>query len=363
MYPLFFSLIRLSIDTSQNLLRQPCAEEWEDLYRIAVTQSLVGVCFAGLRRYMEIARQCRKVVSIPKKVYYQWLGAAVQIQQRNELMNRRCVELQSKLSSSGFRNSILKGQGIAALYGELKDLRQPGDIDVYVDCEREKTIEYARSIGQENVDWDYKHLHLKVFKDTEVEMHYRPEVLMNLVKNRRLQRWFLSDEVQEQMFQQNGQIITPSIEFNLFYILLHIYRHFLYEGVGLRQLMDYFYVLKSASMQDYKSKNLAAIEAFGMKRFAKGVMWIMQYVFGLEEQYLLYKPDEKEGNYILNQIMVGGNFGHYDERLKTNKGKGKFSAVTKILKHNLHLLSHYPADVIWAPMWIGYHWCWKRVIR
>ncbi len=361
MYPLFFSLIRLSIGTSNTLSSQPYSDDWEKLYCMAVKQSLVGVCFAGVRRYIEDAQQRGEVVSIPKKVYYQWLGAAVQIQQRNELMNRRCVELQSKLSSSGFKNSILKGQGVAALYGELKDLRQPGDIDVYVDCEREKTIEYARSIGQENVEWDYKHLHLKVFKDTEVEMHYRPEVLMNLVKNRRLQRWFLSDEVQEQMFQQNGQIITPSIEFNLFYVLLHIYRHFLYEGVGLRQLMDYFYVLKSASLQDYKSKNLAAIEAFGMKRFAKGVMWIMQHVFGVDEQYLGYESDENEGRYILNQIMTGGNFGHYDARLKTNRSKGKLGAVTKVLNHTLHLLSHYPADVVWTPIWFLYHWCWKRI--
>lgn len=234
---------------------------------------------------------------------------------------------------------------------------------MYVDCGREKTIEYARSIGQESVDWDYKHLHLKVFKDTEVEMHYRPEVLLNLVKNRKLQRWFQSDEVQRQMFQQSGEILTPSVQFNLFYILLHIYRHFLYEGVGLRQLMDYYFVLKTTSLLDVKSKSLDAIEPFGMKRFARGVMWIMQHVFGLEDQYLLYEPDEKEGRYILHQIMVGGNFGHYDERLKTNKGQGKFSAITKILKHNLHLLSHYPADVIWTPMWIVYHWCWKRIVK
>lgn len=128
---------------------------------------------------MEIAHQSGEKPSLPQKLYYQWLGTAVQIQHRNELMNRRCVELQPKFSSFGFNSSILKGQGIAALYGELKDLMQPGDIDVYVDCGREKTIEYARSIGQESVDWDYKHLHLRVFKDTEVEMHYRPEVLLN----------------------------------------------------------------------------------------------------------------------------------------------------------------------------------------
>lgn len=358
---LFFSLICLSLDSSDILCYQPSTDEWEKLYRMAVKQSLVGVCFAGVRRYMENAHQCGTDTNIPHKLYFQWLGAAVQIQQRNELMNQRCVELQAKLRSSGYNSSILKGQGVAALYGEMKDSRQPGDIDLYVDCGREQAIEYARFIGQKSVDWDYKHLHLEVFKDTAVEMHYRPEMLLNLVKNSRLQKWFQSDYVQRQIFHQNGQIVAPSVEFNLFYILLHIYRHFLYEGVGLRQLMDYFFVLRSASQQDEKSKSLDAIETFGMKRFAKGIMWIMQYVFGLEDQYLLYKPDEKEGNYILDQIMAGGNFGYYDERLKTNKRTGKFAAVTKILRHNLHLLSHYPADVVWTPIWFLFHWCWKRM--
>ena len=330
---------------------------------MAVKQSLVGVCFAGVRRYMVSAQQHGEKIHIPPKLYHQWLGVAVQIQKTNELMNHRCVELQFKLSSSGFKSAILKGQGIAAFYGELKNFRHPGDIDVYVDCGREKAIEYAHSIGQEKVDWDYKHLHLRVFKDTEVEMHYRPEVLLNLIKNRKLQRWFHSDEVQRQMFQEDGEIVTPSVQFNLFYILLHIYRHFLYEGVGLRQLMDYYFVLRSTSLQVDKMLCLDAIETIGMKRFAKGIMWIMQHVFGLEEQYLLYKPNEKEGRYILSQIMEGGNFGHYDERLKPYKRQGKVGAVTKILKHNLHLLTHYLADVIWAPVWIVYHWVWKRVVR
>jgi hypothetical protein len=102
---------------------------------------------------------------------------------------------------------------------------------------------------------------------------------------------------------------------------------------------------------------------FGMTRFAKGAMWIMQTIFGLEKQYLLYEPNKKEGRYILEQVMAGGNFGHFDDRLNTVSGKGKLNSVRKILKHNLHLLSHYPSDVIWAPIWIVYHWCWKRVVR
>lgn len=372
MIPLFHSLIRLSIGTETSFSRYPSAGEWGELYKMARKQCLVGVCFAGVRRHMEATKVEGKDAGIPSNLYMQWLASAIQIQRQNELMNRRCEELQAALSSYGLRNAILKGQAAATLYhmegmqGDtlLSELRQSGDIDVYVDCGRERALEFASSIGQQTIDWDYKHLHLKVFPDAEVEMHYRPEVLLNLTKNRRLQRWFAHEETQRQMFCQQGVLVAPSVEFNLFYILLHIYRHFLYEGVGLRQLMDYFFVLRAVNSEIDTRWSKDAIESFGMKRFARGVMWIMQHVFGLEKEFLLYELDEKEGRYVLDQVMTGGNFGHYDERLKTNsKHTGKLEAIKKILKHNQHLLAHYPMEVLWAPVWIVYHWCWKRWMR
>lgn len=267
-------------------------------------------------------------------------------------------------TKAGIQSSILKGQAIGTYYGELSRLRQSGDIDVYVCCGRKKAIEYAKQIGDSNPEWDYKHLHLKVFSDTEVEVHYVPEVFLNLIKNNRLQKWFADQKVQRSLFQETGEMITPSAEFNLFYILLHTYRHFLYEGVGLRQLMDYYWTLSNSPFEGEELKNsdaVLAIKQFGMTRFTKGVMWIMKEVFGLDDEHLLCEPDENEGRYILNEVMMGGNFGHHDERLQTKK-KSKSNSILNVLKHNAHILIHYPADTLWAPVWIVYHWIWKRIV-
>ena len=72
---------------------------------------------------------------------------------------------------------------------------------------------------------------------------------------------------------------------------------------------------------------------------------------------MICEADEKEGKYILYQLMEGGNFGHYDNRL--NHGSGKMSVVRAIFMHNIHLLSHYPADVFWVPIWFVWHKLWK----
>lgn len=376
MNDLFFELIQVSLGKQICLSHTPTVDEWRGLYEIAKKQSMVGICFAGVQR-LQSQRQ-----EPPEMTYLTWMGMAAKIQQRNETVNRQCVELQAKLSADGIRSSILKGQGVGALYDKhLQYLRQSGDIDIYVDCGREKAIGYARKL-QGDVDWDYKHVHLKVFQDpltcsgepTEVEMHYVPEVFLNLWKNRKLQKWFKEHE--GQMFTQQNELMIPSVEFNLFYILLHTYRHFLYEGVGLRQLMDYFFVLHTVQTKKANVSTVGTsgacdskvlefqdlLKGFGMMRFTKGVMWIMKSVFRLDARHVICEPDEKEGYYILIKVMTGGNFGHHDERLMNNS-KGKCSAIRKILKHNWHMLVHYPSDAIWAPVWIVYHWCWKKLNR
>lgn len=363
MTPLFFSLIRLSIGTSNTLSHHPSTDEWEILYRMAVKQSLVGVCFAGVRRFLEIAQQCGEGTSIPQKLYYQWLGAAIQIQQRNELMNRRCVELQSKLRSSGFKSSIMKGQGIAVLYGELKDLRQPGDIDVYVDCGRETAIEYARSIGQEEVDWDYKHLHLNVFNDTEVEMHYRPDVSCNPFRNPRLQKFWI--RYKDDLFYGkedlgSGTINCPNDTMHIFFLLHHTYRHVISGGVGLRQIMDFYFALKNRNISA-DDRLIAWAHECGLTKISRALMWILVNVFGAVKDSLPWDINEKEGQFLLQEIMIGGNFGKADHRYST--AYNRLSILLNVFKRNLHLISHYGCDALFAPLYYIWHFCWKRLVK
>ena len=348
-HELFFELIQMAMGNRGELSRVPTAVEWLAIYDESEKQAITGVMVAGLERLPKEQRPGQELL-------LQWIGISEQIRQGNLSLTKRCKQLQGKVSDLGHHSSILKGQGVALYYDELlRDLRQSGDIDIFVGCGLKGAMEIARQLGVENPKWDYKHLHLDVFEDAEVEMHYRVEVLLNLWKNRKLQKWF--DKNKEQLFEERDGLVTPSISFNLFYILLHIYRHFLYEGVGMRQLMDYYFVLKSHSDSADNSDILNALQEFGMTRFAKGVMWIMQEVFGLDRKYMYCEPLESEGRFILVEVMAGGNFGHHDQRLQ--HGGGKLNTVKQVCRHNWHLISHYPSDVVWAPVWFVFHKCWK----
>ena len=129
---LFFELVRVSVGTAGCLSHSPrstssgqaSADEWGELYTMAKKQSLVGVCFAGVQKlYNDNANDDdnhnrSNTSNLSELQYLTWLGMAAKIQQRNEIVNRQCTELQAKLSSDGFRCCVLKGQGVGQLYSE-----------------------------------------------------------------------------------------------------------------------------------------------------------------------------------------------------------------------------------------------------
>ena len=351
---MFFELIQVAIGGKEKLSQTPSAEEWNNLYMEAQRQSVVGVVLEGVQRLPQEQWP-------PQMLLLQWIGYNEQIKQRNLCINERCVGLLAKMASAGLRPTILKGQGLAKYYSSpLQDLRQAGDIDVYISDGREKAISFAKSIGQENIDWDYKHLHLHIWDDTEIELHYRVEVLFNLWKNKKLQRWFKDNE--KLLYSQNGVLITPTVEMNVFYVLLHIYRHFFTEGVGLRQLMDYYYVLKSAKDVKLEYANGESIEdvlrAFGMWKFANGVMWIMQEVFALEREYMYCEPSEGEGRFIMDRVWERGNFGHCQKKSHI-EGLGKLNTLISVTKNNLSIMRRYPSEALASPIWYVWHKGWK----
>ena len=347
---LFFELLQVALGNLECLSRIPSDKEWLDVYDESERQAVTGILLQGIERLPAEQRPSQEFL-------LQWIGVGQMIEQHNLLLDERCKGVLDKLKHAGLDGTILKGQGIALLYDkELRSQRQSGDIDVYANCGIRKALAFAKVQGLKDVEWDYKHLHLNLWDDTEVEMHYRVEVLLNLWKNRKLQKWFRENDAL--LFHDNNGFTTPTTLFNVFYILLHIYRHFLYEGVGMRQIVDYYFVLKAVNRDKMDvSYSLETVSKFGMERFAKGLMWVMHEALGLPNEWMLWEPDEKEGRYILSQVMQGGNFGHHDQRLQHDGGK--WNAVKGVCKHNWHLLWHYPSDVIWAPVWFVWHKCWK----
>ena len=250
---LFFELIQVGIDQRALLSRVPSAKDWSVIYGLSVKQAVAGVCFCGVQRLPK-----EQLVEMPVQLKLQWFALAESVKQRNDLMNRRCVEVQKMLAREGMGSCILKGQGVARLYDfndnvnlndKLGAYRQSGDIDIYVPCGMDKALRWCRKKYGE-VEFDYINAHVPVFKDVEVELHWRLQSMTNLFRNRRLQRWLEREETKEMILGDKADLkpsetslTVPSLDFNAFYLILHCYHHVFESGLGLRQLMDYYFLL------------------------------------------------------------------------------------------------------------------------
>ena len=347
---LFFELIRVAIGSQDMLSRPPLAEEWKQLYDMAKKQSLVGICFAAVQRLPEEMRP-------PEMLYITWMGMAAKIQQRNEVVNRQCVKLQAKLAGDGLRSAILKGQGVASLYDEhLRGLRQSGDIDVWVNAPKDKVVAWAEKVGITEPA-GYLHVGTRCFEDpstgsgepTEVELHYRPTYCRCLWYNKRLQEF--CDAHRDDWSERNG-IVVSSWKFDVVYQLSHIYRHLFGLGIGLRQLMDYYFVLRAADEgRRTKDEELTiTLKDLGLYDFAGAVMYVLREVFHMDEQFMIVPVDERRGRMLLDMVMQTGNFGHQDEIQREARSTAVGNIKYKV-KQWWQLVRLYPEETLSAPLW------------
>ena len=411
-YQQYFKLIRYSLQSETKDIPDVQGLDWERLYRFASEQSIAGVVFEG------VAHLGEQGVKPPFHLLMEWLAMTEQIKNRNKILNERCVELTKQLEKDGFQCCILKGQGNASMYPNPYS-RTPGDIDVWCLPQllqkegRPKTmkkhvkevLQYVRKRNPKG-KFSFHHIDAGEFNGVEVEMHYRPSYMNSLIHNRRLQRWFIShtdctDNIlvkggMGSVEGEVGRIPVPTREFNTVYQLAHLYNHLIHEGIGLRQFVDYYYVLRGLAesaenaerykghtddtdttdfyltqkltntnltnhTNSYRNSLEDTLRYLGLWKFAGAVMYVMREVFALEERYMIAPVDERRGRFLLEEIMQGGNFGQYDRR--TKKAQSQLGKNIKRLKRDIRLVRYFPSECLWEPVFRWYHFFWRLAHR
>ena len=363
---MLFELLRVAMGVQENISRIPTTKEWDLLFKQAQKQSLAGICFAGIHRIVANTDEGFAKIGMTKSQFLEWLGVSIMIQNRNRQMNLRCIELQRKLTEDGVQFCILKGQGTGLRYPcELSIYRQSGDIDVWMSGGIDKVMAYVNGIAPTD-EVTGNHIQFHLFEDTDVEMHFLPIRICNRLANSRLKKWLASQESNQMRNPVpfgDAELNVPTDEFDLVYQMLHIYKHLFNEGIGLRQLMDYYYVLKSKVDGGAIQRVHKVISSLGLNKFASALMWVIREVFGLEVEYLLWAPNKRDGEFLLNEIMQMGNFGHGDQRFRLNKEDSHLKRFWQMSSSKWRFVSHFPSEVIWQPIDIILRFFEQRVLR
>ena len=210
----------------------------------------------------------------------------------------------------------------------------------------EKVVEWANS-HEKTEPAGYLHVGCNFFDDTEVELHYRPTYMRSLRHNKRLQKFC---EAHKDDWAETSGMIVPSWNFNVIYQLSLIYRHLFGLGVGMRQLMDYFFLLSNTKNHGLCTNLSSTLSNMGLLKFAGAVMYVMLEVFGMEEKYLICPVDEKRGRMLLEKVMQTGNFGKMDKKQKEARKTTSGSLMYK-LQQWWKLVWLYPEETLSAPIW------------
>ena len=433
---IFFDFLRFCIGSAKEIPDSLKEADWKELYAIAKKQCLVGFLFDGIKKLPA------EHVGMEKELLLHWMAESQILEKANVRLNDAAIQVSEWFRKKGFRTCILKGQGNALMYPNPYS-RTPGDIDIWVEGGDKRVISFVRSISPHEKAC-YHHIEFPSYKGVEVEVHYRPSFLLNFGHNRRLQKYY--GMVKDEQFShrvilgEQGEIAIPTVEFNLIFQLTHIFSHLMNEGIGLRQLVDYYYVLcdfykvyqnfskthpssltlkggstafpKPLSPQgrtgdvtapprrseplrskvggpskvspdcagwdrlsiegDNSAGSTTAVTSsastaldvvqkelkeLGLWKFAGGIMYIMQEVFGMPASRLIVPPNEKYGKFVLNEVLEAGNFGRHDARNRF--GRSKLGHNLQRVYRDIRLVRYFPAEALCEPLFRVWHFFWR----
>ena len=422
---IFFDFLRFSIGSAKKIPGSLKEADWKELYAIAQKQCLVGVLFDGIKKLPA------EHVGMKKELLLQWMAESQMLEKANVRLNDAAIQVSEWFWKKGFRTCILKGQGNALMYPNPYS-RTPGDIDIWVEGGDKRVISFVRSISPHEKAC-YHHIEFPSYKGVEIEVHYRPSFLLCFWHNRKLQKYY--ERVKEEQFShrvmlgEQGEIAIPTVEFNLIFQLTHIYAHLMNEGIGLRQLLDYYYVLcdfykvyqnSSNHLSSFSNPSVIfsnhpvplskegstafpkplspqgtggvtalrcsvplrskdggpskvspdcagwdrlgmvqkELRELGLWKFAGGIMYIMQEVFGMPASRLIVPPNEKYGKFVLNEVLEAGNFGKHDARNRF--GKSKLGHNLQRVYRDMRLVRYFPAEALCEPLFRVWHFFWRK---
>ena len=357
-----FLFLRYSLGDKVDMSIVVANIDWQQLYSFATKQTIIGICFDGIKRLSEEYPEELKKNPIDRALLMTWMGVSHQIRRQNMKVNGVAAKLYSMLREDGLRCCILKGQGNALMYSKPYS-RTPGDIDVWIYANRERIMEYALKKFELGDDIRLQHIETSL-DGVLVELHFFPCSMNNPFYHAKLQKWFKRNADLQcsnvvSLPDGIGEIAIPTTAFNVIYQLTHLYHHFFDEGMGMRQIIDYYYVVNNDELLVIRDTLQRELKYLGLWKFAGAMMYVLHEALGLSEEKMIAPMDEKRGELLLAEILEGGNFGRHFTKYGgfTHQSMGK-KYFLKIWR-NIHFVKYYPAEALSEPIFRTWHFFWR----
>ena len=338
----FFELVKAGLWEKDIQLSQYNKIDFNEVYRLASEQSVVGLVAAGIEHVHD--------VKVPRDVALAFVGSALQLEQQNTAMNEFVARLITFLRNKDVYALLVKGQGIAQCY-ERPLWRASGDVDLLLsdtNYEKAKSVLLPKAIDVEQEYKAFKHQGMTMNCGYVVELHGT----LHSRLSKRIDKGI--DDAQKDVFYRgsirswlNGdtQVFLPGANNDVIFVFTHILHHFYIEGIGLRQICDWCRLLWT-----HREKlDLQLLES-QIKRMGLMSEWKAFGAFAVDylgmpvEAMPLYSSDRKwskKAEKIIEFVLESGNFGHNRE-----KTHGKIQSAWSKAKDFARHARVFPVDSV-----------------
>lgn len=357
---LFFELLRISIGAGNNLSRVPSVGEWSAIYEESERQAISGILLHGIEMLPLEQRP-------PQDMLLQWIGDGQMISQQNAVMNKAVVGLCRGLDGICSRYVVVKGQTLASLYS-VKELRQSGDIDFLVhpdDWQKVFTI-FSNELGEDAID-AHSEKHVEWEKD---DVTYEMHRWLNDFASIKHQLYWENVVMKEAWMQPfsveiNGyKVPTLSPLYNVLYIFVHLFYHLINEGVGLRQFVDWYFLLLGFDFTIDDNEVLEKhLKGIGLYRAFVVCGAVLTEYLGLDESKFPFEISEKDhqnSRKLIDNILEKGNFGHNTNYVQPHGVIHGLQQFWQVLKQCFKFGKYAPSES-WGYLFVKVRWWWKKL--
>lgn len=308
----FFELVKAGLWGKEVRLSQYGEIDFNEIYRLAQEQSVVGLVASGLEKVTDM--------KVPQTMALTIAGEVLQLEQRNRAMNQFVARFVADMRKAGIYTLLVKGQTVAQCY-ERPLWRACSDVDFFLsDDNYEKAKKFLVPLASD-VETEYvgaKHLGMTI-NGWVVELHGSLRVGLPDRINRELDDIYADtfNNGSVRSWNNNGtQIFTLSKENDIVYVFVHFFNHFYKEGVGQRQICDWCRLMwtyrneidvkkieerikRMGLVSEWKAFYALASKYLGMPDLVQG-SWLMVHDSGFD----------KKAERIMEFVLKSGNMGH-----------------------------------------------------
>ena len=376
---MLFQLLQVAIGYRSEFSHYPTDNEWNSLYSNCKKQYILGVAFSAILKLPENQMP-------PSELFTKWQKDAQIEKERRERIIEICRKACETHEKNSFDSCVLmprpsKSPCIGGLGGDPRDIdilcwskdKKDGKRTIveYVNFQYVSSTKHIKpKVVRQHVDWKSGHI--------PIDVQLRTSLLNNPWHNKRYVTW--RREMLERTSKSPcvGRLGELPVEFYVVYQLLHLYKRFFCEDLRFGHLLEYYYTLKTLSLLSLHRESArypqspcvgeedtpmieragvqpsppmqgdieGLIENLGMKKFAGAVMYVLQTVFAMPDEYLLCKPDVRHGSFVLKMTNLAGEYGRAYERTRTLSHLGKIGRYLYWIKRNKPFITQYPSEML-----------------